>query len=391
MAKRYRHAQKSKGSRVNWPVAVLFALLLVGAAAALALWGSRQWGRAPASGESSPPPQSAPASQEEAPEATAAPTSAPTPAPTPEPTPPPIPDDGSDGYLSQGLYIWNNKAFELFYGSSAAAAHYAQAIASYQQRLPGITVYNMVVPNHSEFGLPERIRDDMGCTSQRENLSDVFENYGEGSQVVPVDIYDALDYHKDQYLYFNTDTHWAPLGAYWAYTAFCQAAGQEAAPLSDFTVTSSIEDFTGYLYAVTGESCLGENPDRIDFYEPGFSYTIELSYDGVEFTELSGMYAPDESMGYSAILWGDNPLVRITNQDKASGGKLLLVKDSYGNAIAPFLAANYREVHVADFRSFPQDLPGYCQENGITDVLFFNNVMSANTYSQVETMDALFH
>ena len=73
------------------------------------------------------------------------------------------------------------------------------------------------------------------------------------------------------------------------------------------------------------------------------------------------------------------------------GGKLLLVKDSYGNAIAPFLAANYSEVHVADFRSFPQDLPGYCQENGITDVLFFNNVMSANTYSQVETMDALFH
>ena len=276
-------------------------------------------------------------------------------------------------------------------GSSDAAAHYARAIASYQQRLPGITVYNMVVPNHSEFGLPERIRNDMGCTSQRENLSDVFENYGEGSPVVPVDIYDALDYHKDQYLYFNTDTHWAPLGAYWAYTAFCQAAEEEAAPLSDFPVTSSIEDFTGYLYAVTGESCLGENPDRIDFYEPGFSYTIELSYDGAEFTELSGMYAPDESMGYSAILWGDNPLVRITNQDKASGGKLLLVKDSYGNAIAPFLAANYREVHVADFRSFPQDLPGYCQENGITDVLFFNNVMSANTYSQVETMDALFH
>ena len=131
--------------------------------------------------------------------------------PTPEPTPPPIPDDGSDGYLSSGVYIWQNKAFELFYGSTDAAAAYAQAISGYQQQLPGTTVYNMVVPNHSEFGLPERIRNDMGCTSQRENLSDVFANYTEGSQVIPVDIYDALDYHKDQYLYFNTDTHWAPL------------------------------------------------------------------------------------------------------------------------------------------------------------------------------------
>lgn len=397
MAKRYRQAHRARrNSRANLPAVLLFVVLLMGAAVALGIWAARTWGQDDsAPGETaSPAPQSSGTSQPaesavSSAQPTEAPTPAPTPSPTPEPTPPPIPDDGSDGYLSSGVYIWQNKAFELFYGSTDAAAAYAQAISGYQQQLPGTTVYNMVVPNHSEFGLPERIRNDMGCTSQRENLSDVFANYTEGSQVIPVDIYDALDYHKDQYLYFNTDTHWAPLGAYWAYTAFCEAANQTAAPLSDFTV-STVEDFTGYLYTATGESCLAENPDHIDLYEPGFDYTIELSYDGVSFTELSGMYAPDEGMGYSMVLWGDNPLVRITNHDDASGRKLLLVKDSYGNAIAPFLAANYSEVHVADFRSFPGKLPAYCQENGITDVLFFNNVMSANTYSQIETMNGLF-
>lgn len=397
MAKRYRQAHRARrNSRANLPAVLIFVVLLIGAAVALGIWAARTWGQndsapgetaspAPQSSGTSQPAESAVSSAQPA----EAPTPAPIPSPTPEPTPPPIPDDGSDGYLSSGVYIWQNKAFELFYGSTDAAAAYAQAISGYQQQLPGTTVYNMVVPNHSEFGLPERIRNDMGCTSQRENLSDVFANYTEGSQVIPVDIYDALDYHKDQYLYFNTDTHWAPLGAYWAYTAFCEAANQTAAPLSDFTV-STVEDFTGYLYVATGESCLAENPDHIDLYEPGYNYTIELSYDGVSFTELSGMYAPDEGMGYSMVLWGDNPLVRITNHGDASGRKLLLVKDSYGNAIAPFLAANYSEVHVADFRSFPGKLPAYCQENGITDVLFFNNVMSANTYSQIETMNGLF-
>lgn len=397
MAKRYRQAHRARRNpRANLPAVLLFVVLLIGAAVALGIWAARTWGQddsapgetaspAPQSSGTSQPAESAVSSAQPA----EAPTPAPIPSPTPEPTPPPIPDDGSDGYLSSGVYIWQNKAFELFYGSTDAAAAYAQAISGYQQQLPGTTVYNMVVPNHSEFGLPERIRDDMGCTSQRENLSDVFANYTEGSQVIPVDIYDALDYHKDQYLYFNTDIHWAPLGAYWAYTAFCEAANQTAAPLSDFTV-STVEGFTGYLHAATGESCLAENPDHIDLYEPGFDYTIELSYDGVSFTELSGMYAPDEGMGYSMVLWGDNPLVRITNHGDASGRKLLLVKDSYGNAIAPFLAANYSEVHVADFRSFPGKLPAYCQENGITDVLFFNNVMSANTYSQIETMNGLF-
>lgn len=397
MAKRYRQAHRARrNSRANLPAVLIFVVLLMGAAVALGIWAARTWGQddsapgetaspAPQSSGTSQPAESAVSSAQPA----EAPTPAPIPSPTPEPTPPPIPDDGSDGYLSSGVYIWQNKAFELFYGSTDAAAAYAQAISGYQQLLPETTVYNMVVPNHSEFGLPERIRNDMGCTSQRENLSDVFANYTEGSQVIPVDIYDALDYHKDQYLYFNTDTHWAPLGAYWAYTAFCEAANQTAAPLSDFTV-STVEDFTGYLYVATGESCLAENPDHIDLYEPGFDYTIELSYDGVSFTELSGMYAPDEGMGYSMVLWGDNPLVRVTNHDDTSGRKLLLVKDSYGNAIAPFLAANYSEVHVADFRSFPGKLPAYCQENGITDVLFFNNVMSANTYSQIETMNGLF-
>ena len=397
MAKRYRQAHRARrNSRANLPAVLILVVLLIGAAVALGIWAARTWGQNDsAPGETaSPAPQSSGVSQPaesavSSAQPTEAPTPAPTPSPTPEPTPPPIPDDGSDGYLSSGVYIWQNKAFELFYGSTDAAAAYAQAISGYQQLLPGTTVYNMVVPNHSEFGLPERIRDDMGCTSQRENLSDVFANYTEGSQVIPVDIYDALDYHKDQYLYFNTDTHWAPLGAYYAYTAFCEAADQTAAPLSDFTV-STVEDFTGYLYVATGESCLAENPDHIDLYEPGFDYIIELSYDGVSFTELSGMYAPDEGMGYSMVLWGDNPLVRITNHDDASGRKLLLVKDSYGNAIAPFLAANYSEVHVADFRSFPGKLPAYCAENGITDVLFFNNVMSANTYSQIETMNGLF-
>ena len=45
--------------------------------------------------------------------------------------------------------------------------------------------------------------------------------------------------------------------------------------------------------------------------------------------------------------------MRIVNEENHSGRKLALVKDSYGNAIAPFLASSFEEVHVIDFRSFP--------------------------------------
>lgn len=53
--------------------------------------------------------------------ATAEPTPTPTaePTATPEPTPPPIYDDGTEGYMSSGILIYNNKGFEMFYGSDS--------------------------------------------------------------------------------------------------------------------------------------------------------------------------------------------------------------------------------------------------------------------------------
>ena len=50
-------------------------------------------------------------------------------------------------------------------------------------------------------------------------------------------------------------------------------------------------------------------------------------------------------------------------------GRLLLIKDSYGNTFAQFPVEDYAEVHVLDLRFFKGDVTEYAKENGITDVL----------------------
>ena len=142
---------------------------------------------------------------------TAEPTPSPTPSPTPEPTPPAIYDDGTEGYMSSGICIYNNKGFELFYGDDSMAATYAEMINDFADMLPGIQVYNMVAPNHSEFGLPARVREYYGESSQRENTAAIYENLSDS--VTAVDVYDILNLHNNENIYFGTDTHWAPLGA----------------------------------------------------------------------------------------------------------------------------------------------------------------------------------
>lgn len=375
------HAQ---GPAPRWGLIAGIIIIVIGlACGSWLLWdkfgGPWEFGSPAATPEPSPAPTNPP---------TPTPSPSPTPEPTPEPTPTPapIPDNGEDGYLSEGIYIWNDMAFELFYGYDESAEPYAQAIEGIAEKLPEINVYNMVAPNHSEFGLPQRLRDPLGCGSQRQNTASIYSSY---ERTIPVDIYDIFNQHKEEYLYFNTDTHWTALGAYYAYVKFCETAGLAPAPLESFS-KSTVEGYHGYLYEMTGEDCLYENADHIDLYEPAFDYTAALSYDGWDFTELSGVNSEDSSMGYTMFLWGDNPCIRLENHVMPTGRRLLLVKESYGNAMGAFVAASFGQVYVVDFRKFQGDLAAFCEEWGITDVLFLNSTMAANTYDRVADLEALF-
>lgn len=389
-----KHSQKPTGpSKSTVALIILAAFLLLGCAGAFFFFGARLF----PSTALDPEPQPASSSRMEAaltpaptpraaaptPSPTPQPTPSPTLAPTPSPTPAPIADNGEDARMDGGICLWNSMAFELFYGSDESAVPYAQAIEGFAQAQPHINVYNIIVPIHSEFGLPQRIRDGLGCGSQRQNTATAYSCYNKAH---PVDIGDTLDQHKTEYIYFNTDTHWTALGAYYAYRELCSAAGVAPAELDSFIRTDTGE-FYGYLYEMTYDSTLG--PDHIDVYEPGFAYTAALSYDGQEFAELDSINSPDSSAGYSMFLHGDNPCFRIVNHDLHTGRRLVLVKESYGNAVGAFLAASFDEVYVVDLRHFPGSLPAACEAWGATDVLFLNGIMASNTYERVEELRTL--
>ena len=72
-------------------------------------------------------------------------------------------------------------------------------------------------------------------------------------KIITVDAYSKLRSHTDEYIYFRTDHHWTQLGAYYAYTAFCEAAGFEAVPLDAFE-TGRYDRFVGSMYNFTANS-----------------------------------------------------------------------------------------------------------------------------------------
>ena len=287
---------------------------------------------------------------------------------------------------NSGVYIYDGIACELFGWSDATATDYAKAISEFKQKAPEYTVYNMVVPNHTEFALPRRMLSDVGTMIQSDNIEAIYNSYT--ADVKPINCYNKLCDHIDEYIYFNTDHHWSGLGAYYAYTAFCEQTGQKALSLDDCE-EHTITDFQGTLYDSTQMSSL----DTVHWWQfPYETHAMRQDNPGEELYRTTVFYEDEPSglYSYGVFIWGDAPIFVCYNDELNSGKKIAVIKESYGNSFAPFLTNNYDEVHVIDFRYFQGSLKSYMQDNDIDEVIFVNNVMSANTALQVDRIREIF-
>ena len=300
---------------------------------------------------------------------------------------PNIPDDGSSGYTSasdQGLYIYKNAAYELCGASDEAGKDYAAAISEFKKSAPDFTVYNMVVPTHTEFGIPQRLASEIYTQSQSQNIKTIYSSYT--ADVKPINCYNALCKHKDEYIYFNTDHHWTGLGAYYAYQAFCEQTGQQALALTDCT-EQTIDGFEGSFYSADASL----SPDAVHYWKfPYQTHAKRQEESGAEMYDTDVYYEGAAGSGaYITFIYGDSSLFIEYNDTNKNGKKIAVVKESYGNAFVPYLTNNYEEVHIIDFRYFTQNIKEYMQENGITEILFLNNTMSANAAMQVDRIREL--
>ena len=302
---------------------------------------------------------------------------------------PQIKDDKSSGYSAYSIYVWNKQGFELFGSDEARATTYAETINGFADKLNGITVYDMVIPNHTEMGLPQRLKDsDAPSTSQAENIKSIYSKLSD--KVTPINAYNYLADHNDEYIYFGSDHHWSGLGAYYAYSACAKTNDLPVLSLDDCT-EQQIDGFTGTF----SNTASGLDTDTVHYWEFPYEVTMDITDESGNlntYTSPYYQYAEAGSLTYGVFIMGDHPLtvLKSASENAEEGKKIAVIKESYGNAFVPYLTYNYEEVHVIDFRTFGDNLVSYCQQNGIDEVLFLNGVMSANTQIQLDSMSGLF-
>jgi hypothetical protein len=166
--------------------------------------------------------------------------------------------------------------------------------------------------------------------------------------------------------FYRTDHHWSTFGAYQGYVALASGMN-ESATILDYDPTLVSDSFYGTTYSSAGAGWV--EPDEMYTWVPEGSIEVTRYPEGSPVAgSLYDLSKLEEKDKYSMFLGGNQPLCVIRNT-QAQGGKLLVIRDSYCDSLAPFLALNYEEVHLYDLRYNNLSVADYVAENGIDQVL----------------------
>ena len=142
-------------------------------------------------------------------------------------------------------------------------------------------------------------------------------------------------------LYYSTDHHRTTKGAYIIYIEACEKLGLEPYEESFFKKEIVCDNFYGTAFF---RSCLPQFivlPDSIELWRYENDDSIEIIADGKKY-EFDGFYdlsKLESSDKYSVFLGGNYARVSIKGDE--SKETLLIIKDSFANAVVPFLSLHF--------------------------------------------------
>ena len=164
---------------------------------------------------------------------------------------------------------------------------------------------------------------------------------------------------REEYVVFRTDTHWTPYGAYLVYSQMVRQAGKEPCSYTeDFDITVE-ENFRGTYYRDDPAAYMDVQPDTLDCLMPKNlveyrKLTGPDTYETLDFLDFDA----NPSDRYTVYLSGPGGPWRYVECDNGETENCLVLTDSFGLTVIPFLTQNYKQVHYYDPRYFEEETLG---------------------------------
>ena len=290
-----------------------------------------------------------------------------------------IPENTNEGKMLGDIVVYGTgketRGLSVSFVTFEMGKSFAETINKWKQDLgDGVNVYAMPDPLSSAFYMPSNMKD-MG-TDQNENIKNIIGNL---KGVVGVNCVNNLAKHMNEDIYARTDHHWLPLGAYYATQAFAEAAQVDYPSLDQYDKFTK-EGFLGTFYTYSNyDQGIKNNPDTFTYFKPKNIKDVKCKYYDTSFSNPYEPYGTDESglfydsmegsNCYLSFLGSDAEIVEINTPCK-NNRVLVVYKNSYGNAMIPFLTNSFSKIYVCDYRYFDINGVDFCKKVGCTDLLF---------------------
>ena len=307
------------------------------------------------------------------------------------------PEAGEDGTIREEpetagtVYISDHKGFNIFYFNQTTADYYASMVNTLRARMPkSANFYEMLVPTAYGVCLADNIQESLGGSNESQAIDYIYNQLS--PDVHAVSCINMLKKHNAEYIYFRTDHHWTALGAYYAYFELCRAMQVEPHTLDQFE-KMEFDDFLGSFYAASNQSAeLASAPDTVEAYVPMGTNTLHCTdKDGSEYDWpiVNDVSEYPQGTKYSCFIAADNQISVVENPAITDGSACVLLKESYGNAFAPFLVDHYQKLFIIDYRYYRGDVCELIKENHVKDVILLNNA-EALSNTHIEELLSIF-
>ena len=183
-------------------------------------------------------------------------------------------------------------------------------------------------------------------------------------------------------MFFKTDHHWTPQAGIWASAQIVDSLNEHYG----YNFDSSIYSDDNFEVEVYEDAFLGSQGKRVGMFYGGVddfhivvpkyptNYTFSVPESNIylegSFEEtllFRDRFLPDDIMNqettaYQIYMKGNHGALTITNNSSQNEKKALLIMDSYGCVVAPYLCESFSRLDCIDLRSFDGSLEEYIKE-----------------------------
>ena len=228
-----------------------------------------------------------------------------------------------------------------------------------------------------------------------------------GTQVL--NLYDSMPSDYDEYLscFYKTDNHWKTETAFKATALVAKKIKNEFSLDFDLEVLSP----QNYNYKTYKDLLLGSQgkkvglgyikPEDFTLITPKFDTKLHITVPQCNFdADGDFMTLIDEQVFkgndvyskslYQSYGFGDIAFMQIENKNATNNTKILMLRDSFGGVVAPYLSLGCKQLDVLDLRRFNGSLKTYLEQNHYDIVIQLNNEAGTCTKETAQAHNSLF-